>query len=191
MMRSERLPEVCAVAFKEWAGVCEALGSGRQTLILRKGGVEEGPRGFAPEHPVFWLYPTRVHEAEQGLKQAPTESEPVGPGILPIEALAVVEDVIRADSLETLLGLDDLHLWTEETVRKRYEYRRPGLWILSVRIYKRPTPWPLEVTPAQVGCKSWVPLESPIPTAGLSPVRTDQEASRDRAMILAALGVAS
>jgi hypothetical protein len=36
-----------------------------------------------------------------------------------------------------------------------------------------------------------VPLESAIPTAGLSPVRTDEQAAGDRATILAALGVAS
>ena len=36
-----RPPGGCAVAFKEWLGVCEALGSGRQSLILRKGGVAE------------------------------------------------------------------------------------------------------------------------------------------------------
>jgi hypothetical protein len=148
MMRSERLPEVCAVAFKEWAGVCEALGSGRQTLILRKGGVEEGPRGFVPDHPVFWLYPTHVHEAEQGLKGASDGSRPNIPGVVPIEALAVVEDVIRADILDTIRGLDELHIWTEETVRKRFEYRRPGLWVLSVRVYRRPSPLPMEVTPA-------------------------------------------
>jgi hypothetical protein len=190
-MSSERLPEVCAVAFKEWAGVCEALGSGRQALILRKGGVEEGPQGFVPEHPAFWLYPTHVHEAEQGLKQVSDVARPAEPSVVPIESLAVVEDLFRADSLETLLGLDDRHVWTEETVRKRFEYRRPGLWIMSVRVYRRPTPWPVEVTPAQLGCKSWVPLESPIPTAGLSPVRTDEQASSDRATILAVLGVAS
>ena len=58
----------CAVAFKEWAGICDALGAGRQCVILRKGGIAEGPGGFAPEHDAFWLYPTRVHEAEQGLR---------------------------------------------------------------------------------------------------------------------------
>ena len=38
------------VAFKEWAVVCAALASGRQTIILRKGGMEEGRDGFRVEH---------------------------------------------------------------------------------------------------------------------------------------------
>ena len=38
-----RLPETCSIAFKEWAGVCAALAEGRQSLIVRKGGIAEGP----------------------------------------------------------------------------------------------------------------------------------------------------
>ena len=47
------LPDDCAIAFKEWAGVCQALGDGRQTIIVRKGGIDEGPAGFRPEHRGF------------------------------------------------------------------------------------------------------------------------------------------
>ena len=36
-------PGWCAVAFKEWAGVCDALLQGRQAIIIRKGGISEGP----------------------------------------------------------------------------------------------------------------------------------------------------
>ncbi len=184
-------PATCAIAFKEWAGVCDALASGRQSLILRKGGIAEGPRGFAPEHPAFWLYPTFVHEAEQGLKVGATTATPGDYGVVPIGALAVVESVDRVDDLGTLLGLDELHAWTEETVRKRFAYRTPGLWVLGVRVYKRDEPWRVEVTPAQLGCKSWVPLERPLEARGLTPARSEAEASADRARLAAALGRAS
>jgi hypothetical protein len=33
-----------SVGFKEWAIVGEALGRGRQSIILRKGGIAEGRR---------------------------------------------------------------------------------------------------------------------------------------------------
>jgi hypothetical protein len=190
-MNEPPLPESCAIAFKEWAGVCDALASGRQAIILRKGGIEEGPRGFVPEHPAFWLYPTFIHEAEQGRKVASTTPKPSGPEVVPIGALAVVGSVDRVDDLDTLLGLDSLHDWTEETVRKRFEYRKPGLWVLGVRAYRRDEPWRVEVTPAQLGCKSWVPLERPLATAGLIPVRTDIEAAADRRVLAAALGRSS
>jgi hypothetical protein len=190
-MNHAGIPDTCAIAFKEWAGICDALASGRQSLILRKGGIEEGPRGFVPEHSAFWLYPTFVHEGEQGLKVASSTPKQPDPGIVPIGALAVVESVDRVDDLETLLGLDALHVWTEETVRKRFEYRRPGLWLLGVRVYKRDEPWRVEVTPAQLGCKSWVPLERPLEARGLTPARSEAEASADGARLAAALGRAS
>jgi hypothetical protein len=182
------LPETLAIAFKEWAGVCDALASGRQAIILRKGGIEEGPRGFVPEHPAFWLYPTFVHEGEQGLKVASTTTRPADTGIVPIGALVVVESVDRVDDLDLLLGLDPLHAWTEETVRKRFEYRRPGLWVLGVRVFRRDESWMVEVTPAQLGCKSWVPLETPLETRGLTPARSEAEATADRERLAAALG---
>src|SRR5690242_14612220 len=97
MTSSRPLRKACGVAFKEWAGVCAALATGRQSLILRKGGIAEGPEGFAPEHTSFWLYPTHVHEAEQGLRTVQDASDPPIPtatrpvDTVDIQALAVVE----------------------------------------------------------------------------------------------------
>ena len=36
-----------SIAFKEWAIICEALGAGVQSIILRKGGIHEGREGFS------------------------------------------------------------------------------------------------------------------------------------------------
>jgi hypothetical protein len=51
-----------SVGFKEWALVCEALGTGRQSIILRKGGIAEGRDGFSFQHREFFLFPTFFHE---------------------------------------------------------------------------------------------------------------------------------
>ena len=187
-MNSDPLPESSAIAFKEWAGICDALTSGRQSLILRKGGIEEGPGGFSPEHPAFWLYPTLVHEGEQGLKRPSVSSRTAEPGVLEIDGFVAVESVARIDSIDALLRLDDLHEWTEETVRKRFDYRRPGLWVLGVRAYRKPEPARIAVTPAQIGCKTWVPLDAPIATKGLLPVLDDAEAARARDRLAHLLG---
>jgi len=53
------------IAFKEWDVVCNAIGAGRQTVILRKGGIHEGREGFAWEHEEFVLFPTRFHAQQQ------------------------------------------------------------------------------------------------------------------------------
>jgi hypothetical protein len=167
------LPDACDVAFKEWAGVCRALADGRQALILRKGGIEEGPTGFVPEHETFWLYPTHLHEAQQGLRIPPGDSDDTPEGHVPILALARVASIDFLDRLDLLPDLEPWHVWTDETVRKRFEYRRPGLWVLGVRIYSRPDPWLIPITPEQAGCRTWVQLDSPLPTAGLSPTMDD------------------
>ncbi len=179
----------CAVAFKEWAGVCDALAEGRQSLILRKGGVSEGPDGFRPEHPAFWLYPTHVHEAEQGLRTLAGPWPVDGPpGTVAIAALAVVEWTGRVERAGQLGALADLHDWTGATVRKRFDYRSPGLWALAVRVYRRAEPWRVEVTPAQLGCKTWVPLETPLSTSGLAPSTGEAESGLRLARLREALG---
>lgn len=171
---STPLPETCGVAFKEWEGVCRALMSGRQSLILRKGGIDEGPGGFAPDHDAFWLYPTQVHQAQQGLKPEARDgiepgTDPANASTVALRAVAVVAVVGRVDSLERLCALDDLHVWTAETVETRFRYRRPGLWVLGVRVYRRDEPIRLPVTAEHAGCKTWVPLDDPPSTAGLAP----------------------
>ncbi|AMV39648.1 DUF1802 family protein [Planctomyces sp. SH-PL62] len=166
------LPPECDVGFKEWSGVCDALASGEQTLILRKGGIAEDGGGFTPEHRAFWLYPTRLHESQQGLRIESTPSGAASPdaATVPIRSLAMVEAIHHLDREDRLDALEPFHVWTAETVHKRFHYRRPGLWVLSVRVWTKPAPAVVVVTPEQLGCKTWVPLEPPLPTLGLAPV---------------------
>jgi hypothetical protein len=183
-----RLPETCSMAFKEWAGVCAALAVGRQSLIVRKGGIAEGRGGFRPEHDIFWLYPTHVHQAEQGLRietPAPPRDEPVD--AVAISMLAVVESVAFVDREETLAALGELHVWTEETLVRRFHYRRPGLWVLGVRVFRRGESHQLKASAEHAGCKTWVPIDPPLATAECVPVLDPREASRERARLQAAL----
>ena len=189
MTEPPSIPQTCSIAFKEWAGVCDALGSGRQSLILRKGGVSEGEAGFAPEHRAFWLYPTFVHEAEQGLRTPVPTGLVETPGMVIIESLAVVEWLTRIERIDTLATLGVFHDWTESTLLKRFQYRTPGLWALVVRVYRRREPWPVAITPAQLGCRTWVPLEAAVPAGAdeLIPVLDDAEALARRTAIQSAL----
>src|SRR6516165_7057250 len=131
-----RQPDSCAVAFKEWSGVCDALLLGRQTVIVRKGGISEGagPGIFVPEYPEFWLYPTWVHQAEQGLRTASASASPAHQvdraGTVLIRALVRVGPIGYVRSEKTLAELEPFHIFTAETMLKRFGYRRPGLWVL-------------------------------------------------------------
>lgn len=185
-MIPESIPSTCAIAFKEWAGVCDALTDGRQSLILRKGGIAEAAGEFRPEHSSFWLYPTHLHEAQQGLRDERIPvSEHLPPGMLDLPALVQVECVAWVDRPELLDAIVDLHVWTPETVLKRFHYRRPGLWVLGVRVFRADPPPRIVVTAEQSGCKSWVPLDEPLWTRNLIPTLEDESLNNRLASIRA------
>jgi hypothetical protein len=169
------------IAFKEWAVICKALAEGKQAIILRKGGIAEAGNTFRPEHKRFWLYPTYVHQQEHGIKPEyatllqEAEKERPSPGIVRLSHFVEVPGVYHASSLEHVLMLDGLHLWTEETVRQRFAYRHPGLYVLPTRVYRMPRNFELIETPKYAGCKSWVELEQNVPTEAAVPVLDDAQ----------------
>jgi hypothetical protein len=174
-----RLPASCGIAFKEWASVCDALLAGRQTIILRKGGISEGtaPGHFVPEHSEFWLYPTWVHQAEQGVRERVPGSDATcsvpGDGQLQISALVRVELVGYVRSDQSLSLLEEHHILTRETVLNRFHYRQPGLWVLAARVWRKEPCHEIAPTPEHAGCKTWVKLVEALSTGGVAPVLDD------------------
>jgi hypothetical protein len=168
-------------AFKEWAVICGALAQGRQTLILRKGGIAEQGGVFEVEHTRFWLYPTYLHQQQQGVRREGTDlldavqADPPAPGRVILSHFVDVADVYRLTDQAQALRLADLHLWSEATVLARFHYRTPGLFVLPVRVYQIPYIHDVAETPAYAGCRSWVELDQELSTVGAVPVLTDQE----------------
>jgi hypothetical protein len=166
-------------AFKEWAVICEALAQGQQSLILRKGGIDETAGEFAVDQTRFWLYPTFSHQQKDGIQedarpllQQVEANRPLA-GTVRLQLWAEVAGIYRIrDELSALL-LSHLHCWSEETVRKRYHYDMPGLYLLVVRVYRAPAVHEITELPAYQGCRSWVNLEKPLPTEGSTPVLDD------------------
>lgn len=162
-----------SIAFKEWAIIVEALGQGKQTLILRKGGIHEGAKGFQPEHDHFGLFPTGFHQHRDKVDAAIgdlDQSLSVDP--VEIRYQASVKDVYKIENLEVLRALKSFHHWTEASVEERFEFGKwTGLYCLVLSVQKWATPQFLENKPEYGGCKSWIelPLEWP-PDDTLSPV---------------------
>jgi hypothetical protein len=161
-----------AVAFKEWAAVCEALASGRQTIVLRKGGIAESGGAFRVEHERFWLYPTYVHQQQAGvveearpLLERAERSRP-GEGVVRLTHFVQVGGVRYLEDLGEALRLAPLHVWSRETVEARFRYRTPGLFVLAVRVYRSAVAHELTETPAYAGCKSWVELGRELEATG-------------------------
>lgn len=184
-----------SIAFKEWAVICRALAEGRQSLILRKGGVAEVGGEFRPEHERFLLYPTFFHEQHRtGVKPdllplldaAEADRPPVGR--LRFTHLAAVSAVSHVTDLEKALALDPLHGWTADTVRQRFAYRTPGLFVLTVRVYRLAQPAEAVERPEYAGCKTWVELDTASETDGAEPVLSDEAFAEYSRRVGTALG---
>jgi hypothetical protein len=168
-------------ALKEWAIVCRALAEGRQILLIRKGGIEEIKPGFQVAHRDFWLFPTYIHQKAADLVPAVhaefaevQAAQPPG-GALQIQLYATVEDVVKVMDLDRLRALDGCHVLSWECVESRFNYRRPGVHVMTLRAYRRPEVVTLDNTPEYDGCVSWVDLDRSLETEGCVPVVSDAD----------------
>jgi hypothetical protein len=177
------------MAFKEWALVCEALGSGRQSLILRKGGIAEGRAGFAFQHEEFFLFPTWFHEQLE--RTTLPQETPVPQALdeeIEIAYAATVEWTRLVTDLNIVHRLRDLHVWRDEIVEERFRYdESPGLHVAFVRIYRLEPPFRLQMEKKYGGCRSWVELPEAEDHALVS-VISDEEHARRRALLEELLG---
>ena len=182
------LPSSLRVGLKEWATVCAALESGRQVVLLRKGGIYESAGEFELEHPQFLLFPTYLHQNLKMLKpEAHVGFEPhnAEPRQVRLSAAGVVTDIIQLRSRAQMDALDGEHVWTPPLIDMRFNYRPENPpYLLLVRTYRLARPQAIENTPAYAGCKSWVPLDEPVGTAGAVPVYDDEQYDSRRRRIL-------
>jgi len=182
------LPANLNVALKEWAVVCNALATGKQMLLLRKGGISESIGGFEIEHREFLFFPTYLHQNATMLKPAqraaliPASAEPQH---VRITAAGQITDILRVSGRPAMDRLRDQHIWDEPLIDMRFNYRPQNpLYLLLVRAYVLPREIEIENTIAYAGCKSWVPLERPLELSGATPVLSDPDYAERRAVIL-------
>jgi hypothetical protein len=187
-----KLPPSLGIALKEWATVCHALETGRQIILLRKGGIYESSGEFELEHPSFLLFPSYLHQKPDQLKP---EARPTyaahakEPESIAISGGAAVSDIVQLHSRSQMDGLDGEHIWMPPLIDMRFNYRPENpLYLLLARVYRLNDTVTIENTPAYAGCKSWVPLGSEIATAGAVPVLDDAQYAARRKMILDHLG---
>jgi hypothetical protein len=169
------------IAFKEWAIVVDALARGDQILILRKGGISEGPGGFQLEHERFLLFPTLFHQQRENvLPPAQIRYDALAPKLSPsnvqIECYAEVVDWKLIESFETALRLRGQHIWRDEVVRGKFETGKScSVYAMALRVFRLPLPVELSMEPHYGGCKSWIEIDTPISRDGAQPVLTDSD----------------
>jgi hypothetical protein len=170
-------------ALKEWAVLCEALGSGEQALLLRKGGISEDR--FALPDREFLLFPTYVHQKEHLLKPAArprylaTLSGHDPAAAVLVRYLARATEAFATRDERALAAVDGLHLFSESYAKERLHWRSSQpLALLLVRVYRLSSPLSVAPSPELAGCRSWIELPIASEVAGASPVLDDAAFSR-------------
>ena len=164
------------IGFKEWQVVCDALASGTQSVILRKGGIHEGREGFSFAHDSFFLFPTRFHAQAEHVREGqviPLAEWQVGDTVRITHRAEAIHAVTLTD-WEKVSALAPFHILTKATVRDRFDWQGKGMssgsiHVALVRVFKLNKPWELTYTTAFGGCRSWIKLP-PVHATNETPV---------------------
>ncbi|GFG64263.1 hypothetical protein MKUB_17530 [Mycobacterium kubicae] len=163
-------------ALKEWSAAVHALLDGRQSVLLRKGGI--GEKRFTVAAREFLLFPTVAHSHAERVR--PEHRDLVAEAAadstdsdLTLRAAAKVVAALPVNRPEGLDKIEDLHIWTAESVRAdRLDFRpKHKLAVLVVSAMPLVQPVRLARTPEYAGCRSWVELPAD-PALG-APVHDD------------------
>lgn len=158
------------LALKEWSIICKAMEEGKQTILLRKGGILEYKKGFEISQKLFLLYPTLEHQAAEYLQSnylqeyelllKRNSSEIVQDKVNTLRIMARIEAMQEFHDHELLSKLEKYHIWNEKYVNMRMNYNpKKPMNALLLRIYKLPQPISIDVKPEWAGCKSWIDID--------------------------------
>jgi hypothetical protein len=165
-----------SVGFKEWAVVCEALGRGRQNIILRKGGIAEGRDGFSFKHQEFLLFPTWFHEQPEKVRELRDEIPEPNDEVIEIKYGATLEIARTIMSWNVAEALATLHILQPGVIRERFDYdQAPGLHVALVRAFRLNPVWKFPNETRYGGCRSWVKLPNMPNGLKLEPVLSESE----------------
>src|SRR3954463_4204136 len=150
-------------ALKEWASVIDALGSGAQIVLIRKGGLAD--RSFGVEAQRFYLFPTNYHDAGG--------SEPA---TVRITHWAEVVKTWQIRDAAMLPGLEALTILDSAAIETRYRFRPDqAINVIAVRAHRLAKPIDVVMKPEYSGCKSWVSIDEEIDIDGSVAALTDQQ----------------
>jgi hypothetical protein len=163
-------------ALKEWSAAVHAMLDGRQTVLLRKGGIHE--KRFRLDSSHFLFFPTVAHSHAQRVRPehrqllAPSADDSTPTDIV-LRAGAKVVAAVEVNQPERLEEIEPLHIWTQKSVRDdRLDFRpKHRLTVLVVQVSPLLEPERLPRKPEYAGCTSWVPL--PVNPMWGTPVHDD------------------
>ena len=153
-------------ALKEWATVVKALEQGKQTVILRKGGILETASGFKIESKKFFLFPTWEHQETKYVKPEFRDFlnevlyKKPDKGFNKISSYAEVLYEKDIEDKEIIDNLSSFHVWSDSYIQERRNWMpEKPMKAVFLRTVKIPE-FNLPLEPEFSGCKSWIELNS-------------------------------
>ena len=151
---------------KEWATVVKALEQGKQTVILRKGGILETASGFNIESKKFFLFPTWEHQETKHVRPEfhdflnnVLDNKP-NEGFNKISSYAEVMYEKDVEDEEIINNLSEFHVWSDSYIQERRNWMpEKPMKAVFLRTVKIPE-FNLPLEPEFSGCKSWIELNS-------------------------------
>lgn len=140
------------LGFKELSSVCQAIASGRQSVLLRKAGLRESTSESGFQARSFYLLPTHYHE----------KGNPASVSGFDVN---VRVQVIRSGDLHQWSAIEKLAPLTAyalETLRDHFDSRNEKLLHFAlIRAFRLAPVWHLPPSPELSGCRSWFSLPPP------------------------------
>ena len=158
----------------EWNATLEALGQGKQTILIRKYGTTLNE---------FLLYPTVSYSNKEDILDSFQDKEFAKNNLLPngddgyeVKYYATVEEVI--DKPSTRIGsFNKFHIWTSDHVKNYLGRKEAKIWIL--RVYKLDKP---QILKRNMGMR-YANVDKPVKLEG-KPVIPDDEFNKLKKDIL-------
>ena len=158
----------------EWNATLEALGQGKQTILIRKYGTTLNE---------FLLYPTVSYANKENILDSFQDKEFAKNNLLPngddgyeVKYYATVEEVIEKSS--TRIGaFNKFHIWTRDHVKNYLGRKEAKIWIL--RVYKLDEPKMLKRSNGML----YANVDKPVKLEG-KPVIADDKFNRLKEEIL-------
>ena len=181
-MTADTIDIATQLSLKEWAAAVHALLDGRQSILLRKGGIHEKAFVTPERGGGFLLFPTVAHAHLE--RTRPEHRDLIARGAddatddtLTIRAAVHLVDTVEVTRPERLPELEDLHIWTSESIKRdRVDFRpvKP----LTVMIVQTVPVGPVTIPRLDTygGCTSWIDLlttieiPQPTPDEGLAQI---------------------
>ena len=184
------------LALKEWGAVVCALLDGRQTLLLRKGGIAEKAFTVEGGGSPFVVFPTVAHSHTERVR--PEHQDLLAPGAAEVDedrntfwvrAGLTIVAAVPVRRPENLPEIEDLHIWTAQSIREdRLDFRpRHQLQALVVRAVALAQPVELGRVDAYGGCRSWVEVPVNVDGGGAA-VHSEERLAADAQRVVQAVG---